>query len=134
MKEQEVCIWIPRSVQSRRAATYLSYKLNTKSKSLQFNFNFEHDVVLVSVRECRVLFDSSYRSEHFYAASEIDGEDAQAKVLVSNAIFVELPVRTRSLPPRSTIHSLFVNLLRLPALMLEIYMRIMLHGADRKLV
>lgn len=43
-------------------------------------FTSEHDVVLVSVRECRVLFDSSYRSEHFYAASEIDGEDAQAKV------------------------------------------------------
>lgn len=52
----------------------------------------------------------------------------------SNLLPSAFVFRTRSLPPRSTIHSLFVNLLRLPALMLEIYMRIMLHGADRKLV
>ncbi|KAG5567873.1 hypothetical protein H5410_065109, partial [Solanum commersonii] len=73
--------------------------------------------------------------QSFYcAASEIDGEEARTKVLVSNARFVELPVRTRSLPPRSTIHSLFVNLLRLLALTLEIDMRIMLYGADREFV
>lgn len=48
----------------------------------------------------------------------------------SNLLPSAFVFRTRSLPPRSIIHSLFVNLLRLLALKLEIDMRIMLYGED----